>query len=131
MRDDYLSRIGMLIRDARQGRGYTQAQLAKVLNTSQSAVNRMERGNQNLSLEMLAKIGAALDSGIISLGFSGPLHLHVAGGTTLSGSIAVKSSKNAAVALLCASLLNKGRTTLRRSGSRRARTSTPRATTPS
>ena len=27
MRDDYLSRIGMLIRDARQGRGYTQAQL--------------------------------------------------------------------------------------------------------
>ncbi len=114
MRDHYLSRIGTLIRDARQGRGYTQAQLADVLHTSQSAVNRMERGNQNLSLEMLARIGEALDSGIVSLGASGPLHLRVAGGTTLSGSIAVKSSKNAGVALLCAALLNKGRTTLRK-----------------
>ena len=34
-------------------------------------------------------------------------------GRKLSGSIPVKTSKNAAVALLCASLLNKGRTTLR------------------
>ena len=31
----------------------------------------------------------------------------------LSGSIDVKTSKNAGVALLCASLLNRGRTTLR------------------
>jgi UDP-N-acetylglucosamine 1-carboxyvinyltransferase len=109
-----LTRIGTLIRDARQGRGYTQAELADVLNTSQSAVNRIERGHQNLSLEMLAKIGEALDSGFISLGVSGPLHLRVVGGKTLSGSIDVKSSKNAGVALLCAALLNKGRTTLRR-----------------
>ena len=36
------------------------------------------------------------------------------GGTQLSGEITVKTSKNAAVALLCASLLNKGTTTLRR-----------------
>ncbi|MBA2558786.1 MAG: helix-turn-helix domain-containing protein, partial [Propionibacteriales bacterium] len=114
MTEDYLDRIGTLIRDARQGRGYTQAQLADVLKTSQSAVNRIERGHQNLSLEMLAKIGEALDSGIVSVGVPGPLHLRVAGGTELSGSIAVKSSKNAGVALLCASLLNKGRTTLRK-----------------
>jgi UDP-N-acetylglucosamine 1-carboxyvinyltransferase len=112
--NDYLNRIGTLIRDARQGRGYTQAQLAEVLSTSQSAVNRIERGHQNLSLEMLAKIGEALDSGIVSVGVPGPLHLRVVGGTRLSGSIAVKSSKNAGVALLCASLLNKGRTTLRK-----------------
>ena len=44
----------------------------------------------------------------------GPTHLRVTGPTTLSGSIEVKSSKNAGVALLCASLLNRGRTTLRR-----------------
>jgi UDP-N-acetylglucosamine 1-carboxyvinyltransferase len=112
--DDYLHRIGTLIRDARQGRGYTQAQLAEVLHTSQSAVNRIERGHQNLSLEMLAKIGEALDSGIVSVGVPGPLHLRVVGGIQLSGSIAVKSSKNAGVALLCAALLNKGRTTLRK-----------------
>ncbi len=88
-------------------------QLAEVLNTSQSAVNRIERGHQNLSLEMLARIGEALDSEIVSLG-GGPTHLRVTGPTTLSGSIEVKSSKNAGVALLCASLLNRGRTTLRK-----------------
>jgi UDP-N-acetylglucosamine 1-carboxyvinyltransferase len=112
--EDYLHRIGKLIRDARKHRGYTQAQLAEVLGTSQSAINRIERGHQNLSLEMLARIGDALDSEIVSLGVSGPMHLRVAGGTVLSGEIEVKTSKNAGVALLCASLLNRGRTTLRK-----------------
>src|SRR4051794_35401328 len=112
--DNYLHRIGKLIRDARKHRGYTQAQLAEVLGTSQSAINRIERGHQNLSLEMLARIGDALDSEIVSLGVSGPMHLRVAGGTVLSGEIDVKTSKNAGVALLCASLLNRGRTTLRK-----------------
>ncbi|MGC4941879.1 helix-turn-helix domain-containing protein [Kribbella sp. DT2] len=113
MTDDYLSRIGNLIRDARKHRGWTQTQLADVLGTSQSAVNRIEKGHQNLTLEMLARIGEALDSEIVSLG-GGPVHLRVVGGRQLSGSIDVKSSKNAGVALLCASLLNKGRTTLRK-----------------
>ncbi|MPZ61861.1 MAG: UDP-N-acetylglucosamine 1-carboxyvinyltransferase [Propionibacteriales bacterium] len=113
MTEDYLRRIGMLIRDARQHRQWTQSQLAGVLGTSQSAVNRIERGHQNLSLEMIARIGEALDSEIVSLG-GGPTHLRVVGPTTLSGEIEVKSSKNAGVALLCASLLNRGRTTLRK-----------------
>src|SRR4029450_7643047 len=60
-----------------------------------------------------ARIGEALDSEIVSLG-GGPVHLRVAGGRRLSGTIGVKSSKNAGVALLCASLLNSGRTTLRK-----------------
>ena len=110
---DYLGRIGHLIRDARKHRGWTQAQLAEELGTSQSAINRIERGHQNLSMDMLARIGEALDSQIVSIG-TGPAHLRVHGPTTLSGSIEVKTSKNAGVALLCASLLNRGRTTLRR-----------------
>ena len=110
--DDYKGRIGNLIRDARKHRGLTQQQLAERLATSQSAVNRIEKGHQNLSLEMLARIGAALDSEIVALG-AGPVHLRVTGPTTLSGSIEVKTSKNAGVALLCASLLNRGRTILR------------------
>jgi len=114
MTQDYLGRIGNLIRDARKHRGWTQQQLANVLNTSQSAVNRIEKGHQNLSLEMLARIGEALDSEMITLGAPGPTHLRVTGPTTLSGTIDVKTSKNAGVALLCASLLNRGRTTLRR-----------------
>src|SRR3954453_3980400 len=113
MAEDFKGRIGKLIRDARTHRGLTQQQLAERLQTSQSAVNRIERGHQNLSLEMVARIGEALDSELVSLG-AGPVHLRVSGPTTLSGSIAVKSSKNAGVALLCASLLNRGRTTLRK-----------------
>ncbi|MDF9717059.1 UDP-N-acetylglucosamine 1-carboxyvinyltransferase [Nocardioides sp. ChNu-153] len=110
---DYKARIGRLIRDARNHRGLTQTQLAEVLGTSQSAVNRIEKGHQNLSLETLARIGTALDSEIVAIG-SGPTHLRVTGPTTLSGSIDVKTSKNAGVALLCASLLNRGRTVLRK-----------------
>jgi len=110
---DYLSQIGTLIRSARQHRGWTQQQLADALSTSQSAVNRIERGHQNVSLEMLARIGEALDEQLVSIG-SGPTHLRVTGPTTLSGSIDVKTSKNAGVALLCAALLNRGRTTLRK-----------------
>ena len=52
---------------------------------------------------MIARIGEALDSEIVSLG-AGPTHLRVDGPTTLSGSIDVKTSKNAGVALLCALL---------------------------
>ena len=113
MTEGYKGRIGMLIRDARKHRGLTQSQLADLLSTSQSAINRIEKGQQNLSLEMLARIGAALDSEIVALG-AGPTHLRITGPTTLSGSIEVKTSKNAGVALLCASLLNRGRTTLRK-----------------
>src|SRR5690625_3163489 len=114
MQEHYLSRIGTLIRTARQHRGWTQAQLADDLGSSQSAINRVERGHQNVSLEMIARIGEALDSEIVSIGTSGPMHLRVEGGLELSGSIDVKTSKNAGVALLCAALLNKGRTVLRR-----------------
>ncbi|MCA0291897.1 MAG: UDP-N-acetylglucosamine 1-carboxyvinyltransferase [Actinobacteria bacterium] len=113
MTDTYLSRIGNLIRDARRHKGMTQSDLAELLATSQSAIARIEQGGQNLSLEMLARIGEALDSEFVSLGHSQPTHLRVEGGKQLSGTIEVKTSKNAAVALLCAALLNKGRTTLR------------------
>ncbi|WP_205472323.1 UDP-N-acetylglucosamine 1-carboxyvinyltransferase [Nocardioides sp. SYSU D00038] len=111
--EGYQGRIGNLIRDARTYRGLTQSELAERLSTSQSAINRIEKGHQNLSLKMVARIGEALDSEIVALG-AGPTHLRVTGPTTLSGSIDVKTSKNAGVALLCASLLNRGRTTLRK-----------------
>jgi UDP-N-acetylglucosamine 1-carboxyvinyltransferase len=113
MKESYLGRIGSLIRDARRHQGLTQNDLADSLGTSQSAVARIEQGKQNLSLEMLARIGQSLDSEFVSMGHSGPQHLRIVGGTKLSGAIDVKTSKNAAVALLCASLLNRGRTTLR------------------
>ncbi|GAB3927666.1 UDP-N-acetylglucosamine 1-carboxyvinyltransferase [Microlunatus endophyticus] len=108
-----LDHIGGLIRDARKHRGLTQTQLASRLGTSQSAVHRIEAGNQNLSLDMVTRIAEALDSPIISVGGNGPTHLRVRGGNKLHGSIEVRSSKNAAVAVLCASLLNRGRTVIK------------------
>ncbi len=104
--------VGALIRDARKQRGLTQHQLAELLNTSQSAIHRIEAGNQNLSLEMINRIATALESDILSRG-KGAMHLRIQGGRKLAGAIDVRSSKNAAVALLCASLLNHGTTTLR------------------
>ncbi len=112
--DDYKRKIGNLIQLNRLSRGLTQQELAEALNTSQSAVNRIESGRQNLSLEMLARISEVLSSEIVSLNNPGTLNFYVEGGHKLHGSIEVNTSKNAAVALLCASLLNQGTTTLRR-----------------
>lgn len=108
----YKQRIGTLIQETRINRGMTQSELASTLGTSQSAINRIEKGGQNVSLEMLARIGEVLSSEIVSLNTSGP-NLQINGGKELSGTVEVKTSKNAAVGLLCASLLNKGTTTLR------------------
>lgn len=110
---NYKRRIGSLVQETRVRRGMTQSQLAEALGTSQSAVNRIEKGGQNVSLEMLARIGEVLSSEIVSLNTLGS-NLRITGGKKLSGTIEVKTSKNAAVALLCAALLNKGTTTFRR-----------------
>lgn len=114
METSYKEKIGKLIQKNRIERGMTQAEMAKELGTSQSAINRIESGGQNLSMEMLARISDVLNSEIVTLKKPGTLNLRVHGGKQLSGNIEVKTSKNAAVALLCAALLNKGTTTLRR-----------------
>jgi len=100
-------KIGLLIAQIRQERGLTQAEFARRLNTSQSAVNRMEHGRQNLSLETLGRISDVLNKQLISL-TGAAVNLRIEGGHPLSGAIQLKTSKNAAVALLCASLLNYG-----------------------
>ncbi len=112
--DAYKQKIGTLIQDTRQARGLTQTQLAELLGTSQSAINRIEKGGQNISLEMIARLSEVLSTNILTLNESNKINFRVHGGRKLSGSIAVKTSKNAAVGLLCAALLNKGKTTLRK-----------------
>ncbi len=102
-------KIGEFVARVRQERGMTQTEFAKRLGTSQSAVNRIEKGKQNLSLETLSRLSEALNKQIISIG-SGSVNLRIEGGHELSGSIMLKTSKNAAVGLLCASLLNHGTT---------------------
>ncbi|MDO5866342.1 MULTISPECIES: UDP-N-acetylglucosamine 1-carboxyvinyltransferase [Paenarthrobacter] len=106
--------VGLLLRDARSEKGWTQGQLAAELGTSQSAVARMEQGKQNLSLRMIERLEAIFGRSIVKVGRPQMTHLWVEGGRTLSGAVDVNSSKNAGVALLCASLINRGTTTLRR-----------------
>jgi UDP-N-acetylglucosamine 1-carboxyvinyltransferase len=100
-------KIGSLIAQIRQERGLSQAEFARRLGTSQSAVNRMERGNQNLSIETLGRISDVLNKQLISLSGEA-VNLRIEGGYKLKGEITLKTSKNAAVGLLCASLLNEG-----------------------
>lgn len=101
-------KIGQLVARVRQERGLTQAEFARKLKTSQSAVNRIENGKQNVSLETLGRISDVLNKQIISINDKKSINLKIEGGNELSGEIALKRSKNAAVALLCASLLNHG-----------------------
>ncbi|MGF6834371.1 UDP-N-acetylglucosamine 1-carboxyvinyltransferase [Paenarthrobacter sp. TE4293] len=106
--------VGLLLRNARGEKGWTQGQLATELGTSQSAIARMEQGKQNLSLRMIERLEAIFGRSIVKVGKPQMTHLRVEGGRTLSGDVDVNSSKNAGVALLCASLINRGTTTLRR-----------------
>jgi UDP-N-acetylglucosamine 1-carboxyvinyltransferase len=100
-------KIGELIAHIRQERGLSQAEFARRLKTSQSAVNRIEHGRQNMSLETLGRISDVLNKQLISV-TGGAVNLRIEGGHELSGEITLKTSKNAAVGLLCASLLNEG-----------------------
>lgn len=106
------ARIGQFISELREERGITQAELAEALNTSQSAIARMESGEQNFTTEMLSKISHVLNRDIITLG-NNSINFKIEGGQKLSGVITTNSSKNSAVGLLCASLLSSGKTELR------------------
>ena len=114
MTQETAEHVGALLRDARGQKGWTQGQLAAELGTSQSAIARMEQGKQNLSLKMIQRLESIFGRSIVKVGRPAMTHLRVEGGRTLSGSVDVNSSKNAGVALLCASLINRGTTTLRR-----------------
>jgi UDP-N-acetylglucosamine 1-carboxyvinyltransferase len=105
--------IGNRIADVRETLGLTQAALAKKVKTTQSAIARIESGKQNVSAEMLKRISHALGKNLITLS-PGTVNVAVDGGHPLHGTIETNTSKNGAVGLLCASLLNKGTTTLKR-----------------
>lgn len=105
--------IGKRIADIREAQGITQSELAKKIKTTQSAIARIESGTQNVSADMIRKIGIALKRNIVTLS-AGSVNVEIEGNKKLSGTIETNTSKNGAVGLLCASLLNRGTTTLHR-----------------
>ena len=56
-----LMNIALVISEARNKAGFSQNELAKKLSTTQSVVSRIENGNQNLSVKMLARIARVLN----------------------------------------------------------------------
>lgn len=107
---DSQKKLGDFIRKLRERRSLTQKEFAKVLKTSQSAVARFEAGGQNLTTKELEKISVALERKVISLDSS--TDFKITGGYKLSGKVVTQTSKNGAMGLMCASLLNKGKTVL-------------------
>lgn len=102
--------MGAFVRRIREQRGLTQADVAKMLGTSQSALVRMEKGDQNMGIELLRKLSDVLDHKILSVSDSVDFEIH--GGKKLHGSVATSGSKNGAMGLLFAALLNQGTTVL-------------------
>lgn len=103
-------KIGYFIKTLREQKGLTQDEFAKALNTSQSAVARMEKGDQNFTTGQLMKLSEILGHRIVSI--DATTDFEIKGGHKLSGSIATNASKNGALGLFCAALLNKNVTTL-------------------
>ena len=110
----YQEVIGETIEQMRTEKGWTQDELAKAVGSSQSAIHRIEKGRQNVSLEMVKKLSEALGNQILSINDSVSQSFRIRGGKELSGEITINTSKNAAVGLLCAGLLNTGKTVLHR-----------------
>lgn len=110
---EYKAKIGELVAQTRIWRRLTQLELAELVGTSQSAINRIESGKQNLSIDMIEKISQALKVELLTFNKKGTVHFKINGGKKLHGSIETRGSKNAAVGLLCGSLINRGRTTLK------------------
>lgn len=106
--------IGETIEQMRLSRGLTQGELAEKIGTSQSAIHRVEKGGQNISLEMIKKLSEALGGQILSINDSASQSYRIRGGKELAGEITINTSKNAAVGLLSAALLNSGKTILHR-----------------
>ena len=105
-----MNKIAHLIKKTREEKGLTQKDFAKLLKTTQSAIARIESGKQNVTLEQVSKISEALGRPILSL--SNTLDFQIEGGRKLYGSIKTNTSKNGAVNMMVASLVNSGTTTL-------------------
>jgi UDP-N-acetylglucosamine 1-carboxyvinyltransferase len=103
-------KIGFFIKKLREDKGMTQDSFAEALGTSQSAVARIEKGGQNLTIEQLSKISEILERRIVGIPES--VDFRIVGGKKLSGSIETNTSKNGAINMLCASLINRGKTIL-------------------
>jgi UDP-N-acetylglucosamine 1-carboxyvinyltransferase len=106
-----IEKIGHFIKHLREEQGLTQVAFADALKTTQSVVARIETGKQNVTIEQLSKISDVLKHQILSIQES--IDFQIDGGHKLSGTIKTNTSKNGAINMMVASLVNSGTTILR------------------
>lgn len=60
-RESYRLKVALLIAELRKRKHVTQVELAKAIDTNQSAVARIESGKENVTIDTLARVADALD----------------------------------------------------------------------
>jgi UDP-N-acetylglucosamine 1-carboxyvinyltransferase len=71
-RDLLLDQIGRRVIARRQQLGLMQSELAARLGVRGTSVGRIERGEQNVTVEMLCRVAEALETTVQELMFGGP-----------------------------------------------------------
>ena len=62
-----LVRLGTNIRHLRERQGWTQDELARAIDVSRISIGRLERGEQNATILLLARIAASLQTDLADL----------------------------------------------------------------
>lgn len=58
---DYRTKIGDTIKNIREKKGYSQDELAEIMNVNRSTISKIENGKFNLSIDYLSKFSWFLD----------------------------------------------------------------------
>ncbi len=58
---DYRNKIGDAIKNFREKKGYSQNELAEIMNVNRSTISKIENGKFNLSIDYLSKFSWFLD----------------------------------------------------------------------
>lgn len=58
---DYRNKIGDTIKNIREKKGYSQDELAEIMNVNRSTISKIENGKFNLSIDYLSKFSWFLD----------------------------------------------------------------------
>lgn len=101
--------IATFIKTRREASNMTQKHFARALQTSQSAVARMEKGKQNFTTKQLSKISGVLKQNVVRIADLTD-DFQITGGKKLHGTIETNTSKNGTMGLFCAALINKAPT---------------------
>ena len=64
---DYLNQLGKRIRKLRSQRGWSQEEFADICAVNRSYMGRIERGELNLTLDSLQKVGKGLGLSVAAL----------------------------------------------------------------